>query len=133
MAYTEENERVLDQEKANKWMDATIPFSGSILYSFYDTRGVAQSASFPSTHRVSGAVLMIAGPLAYNQLHVIISKNAFHAVTSTNPLLTASNDNQYFPSEVPFYHIPRSGSSEYISVINHAATNVEMWISVVER
>jgi len=114
----EKNESLFQQERANKWTDATIPQSGNTTY-------------------LSGASPQGVGPLQENRLYVLISKNAFHALStysnSQSVEFSASVQNQYWPAETPLYHIPRSGSTEFISVFNHDGSVVEAWVSLVER
>lgn len=110
----EKNESLFQQERANKWTDATIPETGSTIH-------------------LSGASPQVAGPLEENRLYVVISKNAFHALATSGSQNSASLGSQYWPSDTPLYHIPKSGSTEYVSILNHDLSVVEAWISITER
>lgn len=111
----ERNEKVFDQERANKWTDATIPLSGATFY-------------------FSGSGNLVHGPLQYGKLYSLVSKNACHVIAGATSNLTASTATQYWPADAPIFHIPVSGSSEYVAVQNNTSgTLVQAWISVFER
>jgi hypothetical protein len=107
-------EQTFNVENANKWTDVTIPLSGQTLY-------------------VSGAGAQLIGPLTYNTLYEIVNKKSCHIVATTNDLMTATVAYQFFPAENILYHIPVSGSSEYLSIVNHDGSVVEAWVSIAER
>lgn len=110
----EKNEAVFNQERANKWTDATIPLTGN------------------TTH-LSGASPQTAGPLLDGGLYVLVSKNSCHLLATSGSLVSASVSHQYWPADLPTYHITVSGSSEYVSVYNDDGSTVEAWISLTER
>lgn len=129
----EDNKQLFNQKTANQWLRATFPTSGSKTIEYArKSDGVYVTASFPSTHVMSGTAQEVAGPLAYDHLHMLISQNDFHAVASSDPALTASASYQFYPAGTPFFHIPRSGSTEYLSVVNSDGSSVSCWVSVVE-
>ena len=100
-------------ERWNKWTDSTIPISGTEIV-------------------LSGSGSRLSRVLSGSVLHILVSKNDCHVTTGTGPLLTASYGNQFWPANTPIYHIPKSGSTDRIAVVNDAATNVECWIAPAE-
>lgn len=107
-------EHTFNVENANKWTDVTIPLSGQTLYA-------------------SGASPRIIGPLEYGVLYQFVNKKACHVVASSSPTFSATVSYQYIPAESTIYHIGVSGSSEYISVMNHDGSVVEAWASKAEK
>ncbi len=110
----EKNEQVFNNERANKWSDATVPLSGTTIY-------------------LSGASPQRALLSNYGKLYIITLKQASHMVATTSPTLNSTTAYHYCPAEMPTFHIPVSGSSEYVSIAANSGSTVEAWLSIAER
>ncbi len=114
----EKNEALFNQERANKWTDVTAPTTGSTIH----LSGVSPQTAGPLSGTADGSTL-----------YVIVSKNATHILSTSGALNSASVGNQYWPADTPLYHLPQSGSTEYLSFFNNDGSVVEAWISIAER
>ena len=112
--YSAKNDAVLNVKRQNQWTDTTIPLSGTTIY-------------------LSGASPQRTLLPNYNKLYIITLKQASHMVATTSPTLSASTSYHYCPAELPTFHIPISGSSEYVSIAANSGSMVEAWLSVAER
>lgn len=113
------NEHQPQWKRANAFTDVTVPISGTANNTYY----------------ASGSSPIVIGPiLRYGELHEIISTQAFHVVSTTNRTHSASISSSYWPGDVPKFHIPKSGSSEYVSIFAHTSgSTIEAWVSLSEN
>lgn len=109
----EKDEAVFNQQRANKFTQARVGTTGS-------------------TRFVSGASPQIVGPLQVGTLYKIVSEEPAHFLASSSIETSASVSHQYWPAKKPIFHIPRSGSSEFISIYNHDGSDVSAWVKVEE-
>lgn len=118
----EKNEKVLNIGRLNALSDSTIAMSGTAL-----------SGVTVGTIRMSGTNPRIAGPLHPGILYKYVSPVKTNAVASSSPTFSATLSYEYIPADTPTFHFAVSGSSEYISAIRTDGTDVDFYLSIVER
>lgn len=98
---------------SNRWVKATVPVTGSEFHA-------------------SGASPQIVGPLENNKLYSIICFERAHFLATTGSNVSASRSHMAWEAGIPYYHIARSGSSEYISGYADDNGTIEFWVCKVE-
>jgi hypothetical protein len=123
----EKNENEFNNIRANRWTDATLALSGTAL----------SGESFGNVH-ITGGCPQVAGPLQYEMLYELISKNACNVVSTTDYEFSSTFSStfasyQYVPADLPKFHIPKSGSSEYVIIFNTDGTDADASLCITER
>lgn len=98
---------------ANRWVKATVPVTGT-------------------TFHVSGASPRNVGPLTNDTLYVVVCYEKAHFLATTGSNVSASRSHQGWEAGAPFYHIARSGSSDFLSGYADDGGTIEYWVSKVE-
>jgi len=126
-AFSETNEKVFNNERANKFTDASLPISGS----------ANSGEKFGCVH-LSGTSPQVTPRLTPGMLYQLVSPAAVHILAGetaegSGSFAATYRSYMYVPGDFPVFHIPLSASTDYVYVSDRDGGLVDCTFTIVER